>query len=297
MRLSEKIIKAIKECFDTLLFFAIMAVKEDFCDYVGKAGAQDMNPSKRLAILGNGPSLAQQMPQLIAQKEWLKADLMAVNFFALSDEMLTLKPKYYILSDPMFFRQAGKSERITALYKALAERVSWPMTLYVQYYNPEGFDYAAAIEHNPNIRIVKFHSTLFHGLRSVEFWCYRHGIGSGNWGTVVQNGELIGIHLGYKSIDLYGVDHTLLDGLMVDEQNRLCRRQSHYYDSEQAEPKPIFYNATNPPRPYTMAEYLAETAELFRGHEVLRDYSRKQGVRISNRSRGSMIDAYERQPI
>ena len=131
----------------------------------------------------------------------------------------------------------------------------------------------------------------------MEFWCYRHGLGSGNWGTVVQNGILNAIQIGYRTIELYGVDHTLLDGITVDDQNRLCRTASHYYDTTPAEPKPIYYNATNPPRPYTMAEYLAETAELFRGHEVLRDFAAEQDVRIINRTAGSLIDAYERDPM
>lgn len=281
---------------DTLLYFLIMAVKEDFRNHVGRAGAQDMHPSKRLSILGNGPSLKSQLPKLIEQREWEQADMMAVNFFALSEEFWLIKPKYYTISDPMFFREAGRSERITSLYNALA-KVDWQMTLYVQYYNPEHFDYAAAVGCNPNIRIVRFHSTIFHGLRSVEFWCYRHGLGSGNWGTVVQNGILTAIQIGYRTIELYGVDHTLLDGLMVDDNNRLCRTASHYYDTAAAEPKPIYYNATNPPRPYTMAEYLAETAELFRGHEVLRDFAAEQGVKIINRTAGSLIDAYERNPM
>ncbi len=296
MRLSEKIIKALHEGIDTLLYFLIMAVKENFRDEVGRAGALDMNPSRRLAILGNGPQLKEQLPKLIEQKAWTEADMMAGNFFALSEEFSTIKPKYYVLSDPMFFRKAGYTERIADLYKALA-KVEWQMTLYVQHYNPEKFDYRAAIGHNPNIRIVKFHSTLFRGFRSVEFWCYRHGLGSGNWGTVVQNGILTGIHIGYKTIELYGVDHTLLDGLMVDEKNRLCRTASHYYDTTKVEPQPIYYNATNPPRPYSMAGYLSETAELFRGHEVLRDYAAEQGVRIVNRTAGSLIDAYERNPM
>jgi hypothetical protein len=46
-----------------------------------------------------------------------------------------------------------------------------------------------------------------------------------------------------------------------------------------------------------MHTYLAETAELFRGHEVLRDFAAEQGVRIINRTHGSMIDAYEREPM
>lgn len=274
-----------------------MAWKEDFRNHVGRAGAPDMHPSKRMLILGNGPSLSEQMPKLIEQKVWEQGDLLAVNFFATSEEFSVLKPKYYVLSDPQFFRQAGRSERVEAMYKALAERVTWPMTLYVQYYNPEKFDYAAAVGHNPNIRIVRFHTTLFRGFRSVEFWCYRRGLGSGNFGTVVQNGEFIAMLLGYRTIELYGVDHTLLEGLMVDDNNRLCRTQSHYYDAEPASPKPIFVNATTPPRPYTMYTYLAETAELFRGHEVLAEYAREQGVQIINCTRGSMIDAYHRRPL
>ncbi|MBQ5831331.1 MAG: hypothetical protein IIW44_06875 [Alistipes sp.] len=296
MRLSEKIILALRNSFDTLLFFATMAVKEDFRNHVARAGA-DICPSHRVAILGNGPSLGEQLPRLIERREWEQTDVMAVNFFALGEEFEVVRPKFYVISDPMFFRAAGRSQRVEALYKALAERVDWPMTLYVQYYNPEHFDYAEAIGHNPNIRIVRFHTTVFHGFRSVEFWCYRHGLGSGNFGTVVQNCEFIAMLLGYRTIDLYGVDHTLLEGLTVDDENRLCRIKSHYYDSAPAVAEPIYVNATTPPRPYTMSSYLAETAELFRGHEVLRDFANEQGVRIINRTRGSMIDAYEREPL
>ena len=297
MRISEKIISAIRDSFDTMLFFATMVVKEDFHNYIKRSGAIDMARSKCVAILGNGPSLKRELPQLIAQRAWEEKDILAVNFFALSEEFALIKPKYYVISDPMFFRKAGYGERVQELYKALAEKVSWPMKLYMQYYNPEHFDYRSAIGHNPNIEIVPFHSIVFHGFRSVEFWCYRRGLGSGNFGTVIQNGEFIALQLGYRRIELYGVDHTLLDGLMVDEKNRVCRRKSHYYDSEQSPAEPIYYNATNPPRPYTMSEYLSETAELFRGHEVLRDFSEKCGAEIINRTAHSMIDAYKREPI
>jgi hypothetical protein len=206
MRWTEKIIAAIRDTFDTMLFFATMAVKEDFRNYVAHAGVEQMSSERRLAILGNGPSLKQQLPQLIEQQAWQKMDMMAVNFFALSEEYKVVCPKFYILSDPQFFRKAGRSERIEQLYNALAEQTTWPMTLYVQYYNPEKFDYAAAVKHNPKIRIVPFHSIVYHGLRSLEFWCYRRGLGSGNFGTVVQNGEFIGILGGSMIIEqIFGI--------------------------------------------------------------------------------------------
>lgn len=296
MSIGLSIKEALHRTIDTLFFFSAMAVKEGFRNHVSKAGAIDMNPEGKIAILGNGPSLGKEMQLLSRGNRWAQMDTMAVNFFATSEEFFALKPKYYTLSDPQFFREAGRSERREALYEALS-RVTWPMILYVQHYNPERFDYAAAIGNNPNIRIVRFHTIPYKGYNCWEHWCYRHGIGSGNFGTVVQNGIFIALLLGYKQIELYGVDHTLLDGLTVNEENQLCRRVSHYYDNEPSIAEPIFVNATNPPQPYRMSSYLAETAELFRGHEVLERYARSRDARIINRTKGSLIDSYEREPI
>lgn len=288
MKLSEKIILALRHTFDTALYFAVMAVKEDFRNYVARAG-RGSAMGEKVAILGNGPSLAKELPALVAKRD--EYDFMAVNFFAEDEQFEELKPAYYILSDPMFFRATAMQQRVDALYRLLAERVSWPMTLYVQYYNPEKFDYRAALP-NDNIRIVPFHTTLYEGFSSVRHWLFKRGLGSANYGTVVQVGEYVALLLGYRRLELYGVDHTLFDGLVVDEQNRLCRRDSHYYDTAPVEPKPIMKKV--PAEPYTVAEYLAETAQLFRGHEILRDYAASLGVEIVNCTKCSLIDSYKR---
>lgn len=288
MKLSEKIILALRHTFDTALYFAVMAVKEDFRNYVARAG-RGSAMGEKVAILGNGPSLAKELPALVAKRD--EYDFMAVNFFAEDEQFEELKPAYYILSDPMFFRATAMQQRVDALYRLLAERVSWPMTLYVQYYNPEKFDYRAALP-NDNIRIVPFHTTLYEGFSSVRHWLFKRGLGSANYGTVVQVGEYVALLLGYRRLELYGVDHTLFDGLVVDEQNRLCRRDSHYYDTAPVEPKPIMKKV--PAEPYTVAEYLAETAQLFRGHEILRDYAASLGAEIVNCTKCSLIDSYKR---
>lgn len=288
MKLSEKIILALRHTFDTALYFAVMAVKEDFRNYVARAG-RGSAMGEKVAILGNGPSLAKELPALVAKRD--EYDFMAVNFFAEDERFEELKPAYYILSDPMFFRATAMQQRVDALYRLLAERVSWPMTLYVQYYNPEKFDYRVALP-NDNIRIVPFHTTLYEGFSSVRHWLFKRGLGSANYGTVVQVGEYVALLLGYRRLELYGVDHTLFDGLVVDEQNRLCRRDSHYYDTAPVEPKPIMKKV--PAEPYTVAEYLAETAQLFRGHEILRDYAASLGAEIVNCTKCSLIDSYKR---
>ena len=163
----------------------------------------------------------------------------------------------------------------------------------MQYYNPEGFDYRAALP-NSNIRIVRFHTQMYRGFRSLEFWLFRRGLGSANFGTVVQVGEYVALLLGYKRIELYGVDHTLLDGLCVDDGEPALPHRPPLLRRSGSRRRSLFTRRF--PVPYTMAEYLAEVAELFRGHEVLRDYAAALGARIVNRTRGSMIDAYERNP-
>lgn len=293
MTVFEKTDRFLRNLYETAFYFAVMAVKENFRNYVGRAGTVGA-PKPSVLILGNGPSLAEDLPRLIARGEHTAKDIMAVNYFALDERFTTVRPAYYVLSDPMFFRDSVCRDRVAELYRTLAEKVTWPMNLYVQYYNPEGFDYRAALP-NSNIRIVRFHTQMYRGFRSLEFWLFRRGLGSANFGTVVQVGEYVALLLGYKRIELYGVDHTLLDGLCVDDGNRLCRIDRHYYDgAEAAAPQPIYKKV--PHVPYTMADYLAEVAELFRGHEVLRDYAAALGARIVNRTRGSMIDAYERNP-
>ncbi|HIW66037.1 MAG TPA: hypothetical protein H9879_07405 [Candidatus Alistipes intestinipullorum] len=292
MTVFEKTDRFLRNLYETAFYFAVMAVKENFRNYVGRAGRTPGADAGTLAVLGNGPSLAEELPGLL--RDGTRRDFMAVNYFALDDRFAALRPAYYVLSDPMFFRDSAERDRVAELYRTLAARVAWPMTLYVQYYNPERFDYRAALP-NPLIRIVPFHTQMYRGFRSLEFRLFRRGLGSANFGTVVQVGEYVGLLLGYRTVELYGVDHTLLDGLMVDSENRLCRRDSHYYDATPAAAQPIFQKV--PPVPYTMSVYLAEVAELFRGHEVLRDYAAWLGARIVNRTRSSMIDAYERAPL
>ena len=289
----EKVDRFLRNLYETAFYFAVMAVKENFRNYVGRAGTVG-RPQATMAILGNGPSLGRELPRLLADGAFGERDCMAVNFFALDERFEQVRPAYYVLSDPMFFRQSTQRDRVDELYRTLNRRVAWPMHLYVQYYNPEHFDYRAVLP-NPQIRIIPFHTQLYRGFPSLSFRLFRRGLGSANFGTVVQVCEYIALLLGYRTVELYGVDHTLLDGLMVDDRNRLCRIDSHYYDATPAAPKPIFQKV--PPRPYTMSVYLAEVAELFRGHEILRDYATWLGARIVNRTRGSLIDAYERDPL
>ena len=80
MTASEKLIAFIRNTFDTALYFAVMAVKENFRNYIRRAGPTG-DPSRGMVILGNGPSLSDDLPRLIARREYEAKDFMAVNVF------------------------------------------------------------------------------------------------------------------------------------------------------------------------------------------------------------------------
>ncbi len=91
MTASEKLIAFIRNTFDTALYFAVMAVKENFRNYIRRAGPTG-DPSRGMVILGNGPSLAEDLPRLIARREYEARDFMAVNFFAEDDRFEVVRP-------------------------------------------------------------------------------------------------------------------------------------------------------------------------------------------------------------
>ena len=67
MRLSQKITGFLHNGVSTLWYFAVMAVKENFRNYVGRAGRTEGALSDELALLANGPSLADELPRLLAE--------------------------------------------------------------------------------------------------------------------------------------------------------------------------------------------------------------------------------------
>ena len=89
MTVFEKTDRFLRNLYETAFYFAVMAVKENFRNYVGRAGTVGA-PKPSVLILGNGPSLAEDLPRLIARGEHTAKDVMAVNYFAL-DERFTIR--------------------------------------------------------------------------------------------------------------------------------------------------------------------------------------------------------------
>jgi hypothetical protein len=285
--------KFLKNSARMTLFLLRMAFYEDFKDYIKKFGANNMCSSKKLALFANGPSLADTLIKWKENENLKDVDFLVVNYFCNDKTFIELKPKYYVLSDPSFFDEKSLiKKKADKIYKTLNEKVTWRMFLYIQYYARNN-NWSDKIT-NKNIEIIPYHTLQYSGYQSLRNWFFKRGLGSGNYGTVIQNGEFIGLNLGYKELYLYGVDHTFFTNLSVDENNQLCSVATHFYDDKPIQKPLVNYYISGKETTWTMASYLKEMMELFAGHEILQNYANYCSATIYNCTKNSLIDAYER---
>jgi hypothetical protein len=246
-----------------------------------------------LCVLANGPSLKDVLPLLITTNEFKNVDFIVMNFFAVDDSFLQIKPKHYCLADPMFFMRNYNHAKVVKLFEVFETKVGWDMNIYiVQGYNGrKGFLDFSQIT-NPYIKVIPINNTLYRGFEQYRFFFYKKGLSCPLIASVVVQAIYVGINLGYSKIYLHGVDHNFFNTLYVNNKNQLCNKISHFY-GEEKNLKPIIKNEEN--EFYRFHEYLSVCRELFYSHELCAQYANYMGVKIVNCTKGSMIDSYERK--
>lgn len=237
-------------------------------------------------ILANGPSLKEEILELMESGSDLQESLV-VNFFVESDFFLKIKPKYYCLADPSFNKAALLKDRWKDVYVKLNTDVSWDMTLFVW---KEAESMVRELIDNPMIKIETLSILLYSGFESKRFESYKKGFSVPSYVNVTIMALYALLNLGYSTIYLYGVDHSFLAGLGVNDNNRLCIVDKHFYGIEKYEfgPKP---NGSL----WTMKDFVYDKYLTFVEHEVMRGYADYLGAQIINCTKDSWIDAYVRK--
>lgn len=233
-----------------------------------------------LVIMGNGPSLAQNIADDLALLRSL--DTLAVNFAANAPEFADLRPNYYLIADPHFFNGRETDPNVAKLFDNL-EQADWQMTLFIP-----------AREHikltNPHIRIERFNFVGIEGFGWIERFAFDHGLGMPRPRNVLIPAIMTGILAGYREIRILGADHSWLRTLSVDDHNTVVSIQPHFYKDSESERERV----TAVYKDVRLHDILLSFHIAFRSYHAIASYAARRGIKIINATPGSFIDAFPR---
>ena len=238
--------------------------------------------SRNCCVLGNGPSLKNAVEK--GEVKYTDCDVVCVNMFCLSEYFSVIKPQYYFLTDLAYF--APKNERhknlINNLIKKLSE-VTWNMILVIPNIVPSGGKLLNQLN-NDKISVLKINTTRVDGFKKLCHYYYNRQL------AIPQCENILGVVLtkivswNYKTIYLYGADHSWTKDLYVDDNNVVCYGDRHVYDT----------NLSIIKMDHPLWVELRSFTIVFKAHIKIQEYAIAKGCTIYNCTKESFIDAYPR---
>jgi len=246
--------------------------------------AKGIDTTRKAFVLGCGPSLKEGLATPCLLQELQNSDVMVTNRFAISNDFKTIRPRYYILLDPLFYDEdfIKSDPSVKNMYESM-NRVDWSMTLFL----PKGANIELIKQYlsNLNVSIELFNGTTIIGPVRFQNRMYRRGLGLPSSRNVIIPGLILMINFGYKNIYLYGSEFSWTKNFDVDpSNNRVFENSRHFYNEKKEYFKKGEYH-----------EYLKRIDEMLFGTEQIAFFAESRGACIVNRTKGSFIDAFEYQ--
>ncbi len=244
---------------------------------------------KTVKILANGPSLADDLGNLV------ETDAVSVlNFFILHDIFWSVKPQYYVLADPVLFMDASPVANVDKLYE-LVRKIDWDITFLVPL---EQYDFfKRKTQSNPHVCIKTFYRSFLAKRLPAKcrFRWYQKGLSTPYPQNVLIPSIAMMLNEGFEKIYLYGAGHSWTTQMAVDEENRLCLVDNHFYD-QGTDNKRLWLNPERPGQTFKMHEILACLQTAFATYHELKAYAGYLGkVQIINKDKHSFIDAFVKE--
>jgi len=236
-------------------------------------------PDSSIIVMGNGPSLRQTIDNEMSRLRG--TDTLAVNFAANTPEFKLIKPKYYVLADPVFF-QNNPDGQVSVLWDNLSS-ISWEMNLFVP------TDKNVRIN-NSNLNVFPFNMVGIEGCNALTDYAYNHRLGMPRPRNVLIPSLMIACWLGYKKISIVGADHSWSETLRVDSENRVISIQPHFYSDSKEEQKRVAQVYSDVRLHHIIYSFYI----AFRAYHSIRRFADRNGIRIINETPDSFIDAFER---
>lgn len=254
---------------------------------------------KKAYILVNGPSLKKDLEDYDKGINHFDENSFMVNLSPLDPHFFQIKPKHFLLSDPIFYQDfEQKKEQVRRMYDLLEEKVDWDMYLYIDFFHEWENDKLIEYSHisNPHIHFVKLNRWHCSKLvPSIRHRLYKKGWFMPEDGTIANVAVYVALIEGYKEIELYGADHSMFLELAVNDNNELCSLDSHFYESGKPKMHVLKDCTTSEDRVFRVHEFLYIVYVMFYSHNLLRQFADYMGAKVINCTPGSMIDSYERK--
>ena len=245
-------------------------------------------------ILANGPSLTNDIGNFIQQLS--KKDVFVMNEFAISDLFIMLKPRYYVLVDPVYWMDdisEKENNLVVKLMNDLRALVRWNLTLFVPIFALKS-ERMNRIRENAHIKIIGYSSLSLNGFRFCRNHWYKKNIGMPSPQTVLNASVFLALNSGYKEINLLGADHTFIKQLSVGYDNLIYMEDHHFYDKEKTKKTPIVDGAS---KDWTIKKWMSIFMKMFESHYILKDYANHLKAKIYNLTSDTLLDVYDRKRI
>lgn len=289
MRTLKRIIVTInsrtKSLFDLFNWLVVHCFISDFRNHIKR-----IQKGETIDIIVNGPSFSNQID--VVKNDGF--DKCMVNFAANTPLFWEIRPIYYCVSDPHFFLNADKDERVKTFINTMMQ-VDWDISFFVPYYDYKHHIKKTNLDKLDHIKFVPFHSTplpLSFKFKKIAFGLFRMGQAMPKPMSVAVPAIMNAINSGYSSINLYGFDQNWIHNVVVNENNQVCLQDTHFYDEKG---KLIPWMKTEN-ETWKMYEVLQTQVELFESYWFIKEYADHLGnTKIINKSPSSLLDAFDRE--
>ena len=252
----------------------------------------EYNDYKKTILLGNGPSLKDDIEKVIEESK--ESEVYVLNYFAVTNYFLKIKPEYYVLTDRMFWSQNANEDikkDNEELYFHL-DKVDWRMNLIC----PEsGFEWISnRLRANKNIKVLKVHSV------NIEFKTEKINLFALNKNFITPhfiNGLVMVLwHSIYKNsidIEIYGADFSLFKEYYIDQKtNDLYTSASHFYKNTKAQDNASF-KYPNETKKMLHTRLYQQWSSFYQMY-LLSKIAKMKQIKITNLSSNSFLDSFER---
>lgn len=245
-------------------------------------GYSKLRQNNTCVVLANGPSLKNALENGI---EILKqSDVFCVNFFFKSPFFWEIKPRFYFIIDGDLFNPTNELVKAQVIeMKSAFKRIDWDMFLVISSSAINGGVLSDLV--NSKIHLLRMNTTTVEGFMSFRNLMYDFYMGMPKCQTVTNFALMAAVIMGYKTIYLYGADHSWTKDLKVDDDNIVYYGDRHVYNTDLSAIK----------LDYTIGTLLHNYGNMFDTHWIINVYSQHKNTIIINNTKGSFIDAYKRK--